>query len=245
MSSLPFLLRTSLWGNLRLRKQLPNAQLNREELQFYRLVLDTAMQGAPSLSSGIDFVFDVGCRNWSYLSALAAFFQNAQFAGIEIDGGRRYWNMHRRIDVAQSHAVALFLEQARIANVVSGDAFRIQRDHVVPKRVGMHSSLAVSLFFPFVSEYPCKSWGIPKENSNFSKLMQHLNTQFPGANWISCHQGEWEADIARKVYQRQMDSGDFSLFTFSEEVLEPSEFKNIWPSPYAVHVFSILKKENR
>lgn len=217
-----FGLRNRYWGRWKIRSGYPEKPESEKEIAFYRLILKTADIQARGASAAC---IDVGCRNWSYAPVLAEVFAGAELVGIELDGGRRYFNLHRRIDAAHAsaHALAKAGIQARALHAnflnLSGNDLSGARHPVF------------CFFFPFVSERPCRKWGLPASYSDFSVQLAHARN-LGAAEIVSCHQGEWEAEIAREAYAS-------AGFHPRESVLAPQDFKNLWPSPYPTHIFRV------
>lgn len=217
-----FGLRDRFWGRLRLRGGLPRPERGPQaegEQAFYALLLERALPAPERDRIGI--VRDVGCRNWSYARAVARAFPRAELVGIELDGGRRYWNLYRRGDAARAHAEDLILA-GRSARCVFGDFRAVPLE----ARAVAGSSDATLFFFPFVSPRPCLRWGLPPEYADFPSLLAHARD---GSMLLSCHQGQWEGEIARAAY---LAAGMKPI----ETVVRASEFAGLWPSPHDVHV---------
>src|SRR4051812_12636873 len=110
MNRLQFYVRKNLLGKVALRRGLPTPResgVETGEREFYKLILGRAARGSSQEPAAAKHVIDVGCRTWSSARALAEFFPSASLLGVELDGGRRYWNLHRRQDVAQAYAASL------------------------------------------------------------------------------------------------------------------------------------------
>ena len=257
-----FELRRRYWGRLKLRPGLPPASRSAPELSFYELLLSRAPAGPSPLS--VAEVWDVGCRNWSYAAALAGFFPRARLTGVEVDAGRRYWNLHRRGDAALAQVAALrdsgravrflagdFGEIAKLAGGAgagsefaarsglsdeAGIADRLENDAAVARDSdrGVEASpgsVVVCFFFPFVSENPCRRWGLPARYANFPTLLKAASALAPAGWTLSAHQGEWEAELARGAYAA---AGARSR----ESVVAAAEFAGLWPSPHDVHLLA-------
>jgi hypothetical protein len=199
------------------------------EYRFYQLLLERIF-GKKAIPA-VQEVFDIGCRNWSYVQALADFFPDAKLRGIEIDGWRRYWNLYRRIDLAKAYCHALQL-QGREATASSMDFLH----YLVPLPLDAQcdQSTVFTFFYPFVSENPCLKCGLPAQYADFSALIAHSKklalSQLKSTLWVSSHQGEWEAEIARKIYLQQG-------FEIEEKQVLTHEFEGLWPSSFPVFLF--------
>lgn len=213
-------IRESSWGGAKLRPGLPrvDASPGRPELGFYRLLLDTAF--GPDPDPSVLQVWDIGCRNWSYARALAEKFPRAELIGVEADGRRRYWNLHRRMDMASAFAAELAREGHRTRCVFS--------DFRATDLSGAVSGAIFLFFYPFVSENPCLSWGLPLRFADFRSLLTHVREAAPSPRLLSCHQGEWEGELAREAWA----GSGFRIS--SETVIEPERFEGLWPSPHPV-----------
>lgn len=165
-------------------------------------------------------IIDVGCRNWSYAAALSGFFSNASLLGIEVDGGRRYWNLFRRTDLADSYA--LTLRQRGVDAKHRWIDFRALDLKPEPGRL-------FTFFYPFVSDGPCSQWGLPaRDFADYELLIDHA-LRLSGSI-LSVHQGEWEAEIARSLYKHKG-------LKPQEKVFAQKEFASLWPSPYDAFLF--------
>lgn len=222
-----FQLRSRLLGKIALRAGLPPARSSEErgqELGFYRFLLERVLDS--ELGSQVDSVIDVGCSSWSYVGALAEFFPNAQLTGVEVDGWRRYWNLYRRMDQAQAYAQQVSGLQ-RKAQVLALDFRHFKAGPKMGRTV-------FTFFFPFVSENPCLGWGLPSQYSDFVGLLQHSRQLVEGeaeSIWVSAHQGEWEAELAREAYLKA------GFFVEAEVRLLAEEVRGLWPSEYPTFLF--------
>jgi hypothetical protein len=220
-----FLFRQSVLGKLKIRPGLPapdSGDSVERERAFYKLILERAL--CAEERAEISSLWDIGCRNWSYVMALAEAFPRAQLTGVEVDGGRRYLNLHRRMDLARANAAAVEQSTGRVATTIFRNFLKVKASEG-----STLSPMAFAFFFPFVSADPCRAWGLPKRFASFEKLLVHaclLSGEVPLI--LSTHQGNWEAEIAHETY---LGMG----FEVEERVLEPAEFQGLWPSPYPVH----------
>lgn len=236
ITHLQFRLRSRILGRLKLRPGLPaperGAAVERER-RFYALVCERALD--PEARKKVAWVWDVGCRNWSYAAALADAFPRAWLRGVEVDGGRRYLNLHRRMDLAAAHALEL-VRAGRDARCHFRD-FRevgLAEEGSAPgsARRGASGSVCFTFFFPFVSSNPCARWGLPPDRfADFGALLKHALSAEGGRSFLSTHQGEWEAELARDAY-RSVGLNPF------ETVVKPAEFSEFWPSPHDLHILT-------
>ncbi|RYE85444.1 MAG: hypothetical protein EOO65_00360 [Methanosarcinales archaeon] len=186
--------RRALLGRLVLRRGLPAVRSSfeqRDECTYYTMLIRAALPQHRCLDIGR--VVDIGCRNWAYAPAIAACFPAADLVGIEVDGYRRYWNMYRRIDYARAQAAAL----PRPAQVVLGDF----RDHWPAPPVA--GATLLCFFFPFLTPTPCARWGLPHRFADYASLIKHGMRCTAAARtvWLCVHQGDREANLARRMYR--------------------------------------------
>jgi hypothetical protein len=226
-------LRKKIWGRILFRSpvlHVGDLKKNPGEFEFYKLLLSKSALVKKSGYVGPDYVWDVGCRNWSYVHALASVFPSSRLVGVEVDGERRYWNLYRRVDVAEAYTRDC-AKNGRQVVYLNDDFMNVDVETLLDEG----KSSLFCFFFPFVSERPCVKWGLPSRFANFGVLMQkalqasvHKQSAF---SVMSAHQGEWEAEIARAAYNRLH-------IAFEETVVKPQEFAGMWPSHYDVYLFS-------
>ena len=230
--SLLFSLRQSALGKLQFHNTLPTlpdfARRGREP-EFYPLAIARAF--SKTEAENIRLVVDVGCSNWSYVRALANSFPNAALLGVELDGGRRYWNLHRRIDYAQAYADEV-RKEGRWVEVYWRDFLQlVTLTHV---KIPAKSEVLFCFFFPFVSENPCLKWGLPRRYVNFEALLKKVHLLCESAalqsRILSVHQGEWEAHEAERSYSNLK----LAVKQFSLDVEETTE---VWPSHFETRGF--------
>lgn len=230
INALSFALRRRAFGRLRLRTGTPRVEENEAERRFYTLLLSEALGESQAEPAEVATVVDVGCRSWSYAPALAAFFPRAALVGVEVDGGRRFLDLHRRMDVAEAQAARL-RHAGRDVTCVFED-FRALAPGALKGERG--SRLAVTFFFPFVSADPCLQWGLPEEFADYRELLGHAAelALARGARLVvvGAHQGEWEAQIARENY---LAAG----FEVREVIVPAARYAGLWPSPWDTHLF--------
>lgn len=226
ITELQFALRKNYLGKMVLRQGLPQLRSSEElkkERQFYRLLLS---RGFAFHEKKYDHVIDIGCRNGSYLQALSESFPGSKVTGIEVDGGRRYWNLYCRRDFARSHVAEL--------NQKGIPVCFWEGDFLDFKEVSPSQRVIFCFFYPFVSENPCLKWGLPLRFSNFLNLIGHvkeLTDRFNlQATVFSAHQGEWEAEEARCSY------ADHEI-SFSETRVSVEDLQYLWPSDHSTHLF--------
>lgn len=216
-------MRDRVLGRIRLRGTVPLylAHESEAELQFYERLLRPLRQEA----SPPDAIWDVGCRNGSYLRAYARVFPRARITGVELDLGRRYLNLYRRGDLAHAYAERLRSDGVN-ASIESAD-FRSYTGLSLeaPERVGLASFL-----FPFVSEDPCLAWGLPKRYAQFEEWLAPVVKARQTIGVYSVHQGEWEAECATRAYQR-------AGLPVQSGVIEASEWAGSWPLRWDAYWF--------
>lgn len=233
---LQFRLRNRWLGHIVLRSGLPGVIENdtvRKERAFYSLVLHEITKTCAADPAKAAAVVDIGCRNWSYAKALGEHFPTADLLGVELDGGRRYWNGYRRIDVANSYAAELSSE-TRKAECLYADFRKLDPENLRP--FTEQRELWFTFFYPFVSEDPALAWGIPQEFADFGALLTHARklSNAVGRKYrvLSLHQGSWEANLARESYQKA------GLSIACEGVIPQERFEGLWPSRHDAYWFS-------
>ena len=237
-------LRDWAYQNLRPRSGLPKIPVppprGVQESVFYQAILNESLP--PESREEITHWLDVGCRNWGYLSGcLTALPQLKSGTGIERDPGRIYWNGYYRGDYARAAALGSSTPERNL-EFIAGDFRKIEVppswSRVAPE--GTQSSIGTALithFFPFVSENPCQKWGLPAGYSNFTplaartlELLRETSKKSHSRGvWISLHQGEWEADIARDIWTRLG-------CTFTEKQILPQNLPGNWPGRHPLHL---------
>lgn len=228
LNEIHFALRRRFFSKIQLRSGNPPLRFTNDlekEYRYYSTVLLKSF--TPEKAKAIHQVIDIGCRNWSYVQSLADFFPTAHLTGIEVDGGRRYWNLYRRIDLARAYADQVKKQGRKVE--VFGEDFRDLNLSLLPQKT------LFCFFFPFVSENPCLSWGLPKRFADFASLLAHSQQLAQNSEsqplWMSLHQGEWEAEEAEKVY-------DQLRFPVKKSVVLASEAPDSWRLPYDSWIFS-------
>jgi hypothetical protein len=230
-----FGLRDKYLGRARIRWDAPNVTVSAApEHAFYELALRRAFS-ADELRSA-DLIVDVGSSNGSYLQALAHACPRARIVGVEVDGGRRYWNGFRRVDMGNAYAKGL-RDQGRDVEYLWGD-FRDLSANTL--NIPTQGTVLSTFFYPFVSTDPCISWGLPARYANFNSLLHawlRLARVAPETQFyvMSIHQGEWERDLARSTYK----SEDLD---YSEDRINRAEFAGFWPSEHDAFVFRVTLK---
>ena len=226
-------LRNWAYSRLRLRPSLPSLSEfspNTGESKLYRSILEAAV--SQEARQSITGWIDVGCRNWSYLPGILQGLPSLREAwGIELDPGRIYWNGFYRGDYAQAAAQHWSNEQ-RAIRFLPGDFSQLPlTDRIGGSLLNQRpSETLVTHFFPFVSEGPCRSWGLPTRYADFKPLIEQTcalqrSLTRGSLRWLSLHQGEWEAEIARKQWQA-------AGFALQEGSLSPSDFQELWPGKH-------------
>jgi hypothetical protein len=230
-----FALRNRWLGRIRLRTSLPSLKepvAETPEQRFYELILKKSFTSAELRS--FSCVLDVGSRNGSYLPALSRSCPEAKIIGIELDGGRRYWNGYRRCDYGEAHANALRCQGRGVHYLwknfhdLSATSLGLEQERAV----------LITLFYPFVSPSPCAAWGLPSRFADYPSLLRKLDSygkrKAPHGltTIIAAHQGEWEAGLARSAYE-------WVGFKFHETSVRRAEFSTLWPSEHDVFLFRI------
>lgn len=230
-------LRNRTYGKWELRGglPLPNSEIT-PEVQFYALVLQQAVpEGRPKRP--VDHVFEVGCRNWSYLPAVGRFFEGKaqRLTGVELDGGRRHYNGYRRIDYARAQAAAFnaAVPAGPLAEARYADFLGLRAPAAGEGARGLVS------FFPFVSEGPARAWGVPpRPFADFPRFLRHACeggfVRSKGDFVLTVHQGEWEAEIAARAYSECPTLQDLPLH---RACVPPEAYRGLWPSAAEIHSF--------
>jgi len=233
LNELKYSLRQKWLGNWVLRRTPPNLPLlsNRyQENQFYQLLLGSIIP--QDQAEKFTQIIDVGCRNWSYLSSLASYFPNAKLTGIEVDGKRRYWNLYRRMDLAQAQAETLRLQGRKVEFHCQDFLSLSLQFH--PEKTNSEQQGLFCFLYPFVSKDPCLDWGLPARFSDYGALLSHSRKLSDSAGlpffWMTVHQGDWEADEARKIYHEWG-------FKMKELQIKSEQWQDFWPSRYDAWIF--------
>ncbi len=161
LAHLGFLVRRHLTGRLVLRRGLPvvrPGEARAAEVALYTMF--STLLFAAKERRRVRQIIDVGCRNWSYVAALAQAFPAAELVGVEVDGHRRFTDLYRRVDHARAHAAAC----GRPAHVLHGD-FRLQPAPAATSP----GPVLFTFFFPFLSAEPARSWCMPRAATLGSK----------------------------------------------------------------------------
>ncbi len=230
-----FFMRNHLFNQWELSKIFPqkNPALMTEktaEFQFYFYVLSRTLTNRVHWGE----VWDIGCRGWSYAPALAAFFPEARLLGVEVDPGQRYWNLKTRGEHAQFQVSGL-QQQGRQA-AFYGQDFRIFDFKSTASK--SRDSVLFCHFFPFVSERPCRKWGLPSSFCDFEGLLKkslsHPTNQVLGI--FSLHQGGWELELAQAHYHEQGLDPQVTEFTVPE-------FEQWWPVRFSLFALYAERQE--
>lgn len=222
LRSVQFLLRTHLWGRVPLRRRpvdMTGDFAETPEFRFYQLLIQ---RGLPhTLRTAVTEIWDIGCRNWSYLPAVAASFPNARIRGVEVDGARRYWNLYRRMDVAEAYAQG-YRTSGREVEFFPKNFLKVDLSSAEKETL-------FCFFYPFVSSRPCVKWGLPTRYADFDSLLRHAAQPIlslgEAPKIFSVHQGCWELELAVAAYQKQ---------GLEHRVIrvDPVEFQGFWPSSH-------------
>lgn len=221
-----FCARDKIFGRYRLRWDSPSPELNssaEKALTLHREILRLAFSEAAARE--VDCVVDVGSCDWYYARVLFEHFSEARVLGIEVDGSRRYLNLHRRKDLGVARARALS-RSGRSVEYRHGD-FRT----LVQGDLGGARKILFTFFFPFVSDDPCLAWGLPPHAfANFDALVFHASRLARGREaWVlSAHQGAWESELAQKSLRAS------GVHAWQKTVLPKEEISAYWPGAYAV-----------
>ncbi len=230
------------YQHLRLRSGLPTAPLKPHskinESLFYESILKQSFSNDEL--QGVTHWVDVGCRNWGYLPGCLNAFPKLQMGvGVERDPGRIYWNGYYRGDYAQAAAKQACSMDRKIQFVAADFKALTPLETWGDPNDSPAQSRLITHFFPFVSDHPCIQWGLPTEYAHFTPLAKHtldllkISSKDPRVNqrWLSLHQGDWEADEARKIW---LQLG----CRFTEKRIHPDEFRGNWPGRHPLYLFS-------
>lgn len=128
-------------------------------------------------------VVDVGAKNFYYAATLWHFFKPQKLTGIELDAYKLYHDFHTRWSYAR-----FYVRDLPEAEYVPGDFFNYQ------KRADV-----ITLFLPFVLEYPLVKWTLPGRFFVPQKIFDHAFAVLnPGGCLLMTNQGDEEYDVARK-----------------------------------------------
>lgn len=152
-------------------------------LESYHLLdlLDRVRQRYAWPEINAQTLVDVGSKNFFYARALNTFFRPGNMTGIELDAYKLYHDLHTRWSYARfyirdlPHAVYLakdFLEYDEHADVVT-------------------------LFLPFVVEYPLVKWTLPLKHFRPQKIFDHVFWVLKDdGHLLMTNQGEEEYQVA-------------------------------------------------
>jgi SAM-dependent methyltransferase len=143
--------------------------------------------GAHALPVGDDGVLralDVGCGDFRYATALAAFFarhgrrsgeapRRVVLRGVELDGHGIYRDGHARADHAAAHA--------ELATEGGGD---VQFQVADFTRRRWPEQDVVTMFFPFLSAHACLQWGVPLSRLRPRRLLARAVAAVRPGGWL-------------------------------------------------------------
>jgi SAM-dependent methyltransferase len=127
---------------------------------------------------------DVGCGDFRYATALAAFFarhglRNGQaprrvvLRGVELDGHGVYRDGHARADHAAAHAELASAGSSEVHFHVADFARRQWPEQDV-----------VTMFFPFLSAHACLQWGVPLSRLRPRRLVARAVAAVRPGGWL-------------------------------------------------------------
>jgi len=129
---------------------------------------------------------DIGCKNWSYLPALASF-TGTPWDGVELDAHRRYWNMATRRAYAEAMAAPFSGSRYLPGSVL---------ELTGPYRL-------ITWLLPFVSETPLRAWGLPKRFFEPEALLAHVWTLLDQDGMLFViNQGAEESNTQHLLFQQ-------------------------------------------
>lgn len=143
--------------------------------------------GAHALPVGDDGVLralDVGCGDFRYATALAAFLarhgrrpaeapRRVVLRGVELDGHGIYRDGHARADHAAAHAELAMGGGAEVQFQVADFARRRWPEQDV-----------VTMFFPFLSAHACLQWGVPLSRLRPRRLVARAVASVRPGGWL-------------------------------------------------------------
>ena len=164
---------------------------------------------------------DIGSKNFYYARCLQMFFKPDQLAGIELDAYKMYQNFHTRLSYAQHYILNLPQTQYLAMDFLD---FRGSTD-------------IITLFLPFVVEYPLVKWTLPLSRFTPQQIFNHtFSILTEGGYLIMTNQGEEEFILARNHAQ---NSG-FKLiqaFPLTQPLIERDipVFVSVWQKGKPLH----------
>jgi hypothetical protein len=143
---------------------------------------------------------DIGSKNFSYAPAIFSWIQKRtqnfsstyriDLTGIEVDANRLYSNLYNRIECSKYYSSLV-----PSARMLAGDFL----DH----ETGGGKFGLVTLFYPFVSEYPLLQWGLPlrkfRPEAMFEKISLLLDD---GGTLVVSNMNKEEFSILEKLAGR-------------------------------------------
>jgi hypothetical protein len=168
-------------------------------LENYHLldVLDQAKRKLLFAPSKNQSVTDVGCKNFYYVGALQSFFQPRQLHGVEVDAYKLYQDLHTRLSYAES-----YLTHFPAAHFHPSDFLKFSCP-----------SDGITLFYPFVVEYPLIKWTLPLKLFQPKKIFEHAFSLLHANGWLlMMNQGADERDVAFSLAEKAgfQNQGNFA-----------------------------------
>ena len=134
----------------------------------------------PRGCDGVVRAVDVGCGDFHYASALAAWLEsrsggagNAVLRGIEMDGHGVYCDGHSRADHAHAHAA-----------LADGERVAVQFQVGDFRHVRLPEQDVVTMFFPFVTAHACLRWGAPVSRLAPRRLFRRAAQTLAPGGWL-------------------------------------------------------------
>lgn len=170
---------------------------------FYRWIFEQLPSQALRRSQK---AIDIGSKSFAYAAALSDFLLSreggGELIGLEADGGRRFWNLYRRRDLARYYA-ALSNHEFPNLRCRYEEANWLERK---PDRFDV-----ISCFFPFLFEDLSNAWGLPPRYFDPRNFYQKIFAEAESV--VFFHQGKEELEsslqLAKSLHRSPVWSGTF------------------------------------
>lgn len=153
-----------------------NGLLDRHGYHLNLYILDTCQRyfNAPAADGP---ALDIGCKDWDYLPALAAW-RGTAWDGVEIDAHRRHVNLVTRRAYGE-----------RMAKAFPGSRYLPRPLQAIQQRYSL-----MTWFLPFVLPEPLRHWHLPERLFQPQTMLEHAwGLLLPGGCLFIINQGEEEA----------------------------------------------------
>ncbi len=151
----------------------------------YLDILDHAWpSNAPLRAHATQVLCDVGCANFWYAAALAAFFRPCELVGVDVEGYRLYRDGRTRSDYA-----AGYVSQLPNARFVVADYLT----YAEPADL-------ITAWFPFLTPRAILAWRLPLSLLRPERLIRQIHHNLkPGGRFVMVNHGVEEAELAEKL----------------------------------------------